>query len=97
MPFQKGNKLAVGAGGGRPSADMEEREYEIMGARFRGAMSLAEKIEKGTATPNEIKRFQTLLPMVNKFCDKRHTNKNSVEVKGGLSVYNWGETKPNET
>ncbi len=80
MPFQKGNQLAKGAGGGRKGYEIENQELKTMTSLFRRYLTLAEKIESGRATTNQKDAFERLKALVLKIMDKLHPNKEAMDI-----------------
>jgi len=83
MPFEKGNKLAVGIkSGGRKGYEYEQKELKRMRKLLNGLFALGEKIQGGKATAKQVERFNTMLKLNLKIMDKLHANKQSHEITG---------------
>lgn len=80
MPFQKGNKLAVGIkSGGRKGYEYEADQIKQMKRHINSIFKLFEKIETGEASDDEKERFAILQKLTLKMMDKIHANKQHVE------------------
>ena len=76
--FEPGNQTSKGQG--RKGYEFEKKQREQMGALLNHLLSLADKIEKGKATPEEIERFKILGQITLKMMDKFHANKSDIKV-----------------
>lgn len=75
MPFEKGNKLAVGAGGGRQGYEYEQAQLNEMKKQMSVFMFLNEKIMAGEATKKQKEDYAVVAKTMNKILDKLHANK----------------------
>ena len=87
MPFEKGNKLAVGGkGGGRKGYEFEEEQMTKMRKILNKALVLTEKVMSGDASIKEAMAYENSIRMVLKIMDKLHANKQFIEgeITGNL-------------
>lgn len=82
MGFKEGhtiNEGKVNNPNGRKGFEYEKDQLEKMKKHINSMFKMVQKISKGRATENEIKRFEILQKITLKMMDKIHANKQHIE------------------
>lgn len=84
MPFQKGNKLAKNQG--RKGYQIEQAQLDKMRKIVGMDLNVLEKVYKGVAKEEDLKKLLVGKDRIAKFVDKLHATKESHEHSGEINL-----------